>query len=158
MKAMRLISLALSALLAASPVLAAVESCDRMIPLSNGGVAAHQDLQDGKVMWVEWWAQEGNFHDVWLAECRTGTALSLRTWEDRIKSRYVAKKTERVIDKILRQSQAASAFFTIDRVADVVRKDGVDLTVAMYPHEFCACAVAYPELRGEKAPFKEDQG
>lgn len=157
MTARCLISLALSAMLMASPAFAVVEACDRVIPLSNGGAGAHRDLDDGTVMWVEWWAQEGNFHDVWLAECRTGTALSLRTWEERIKSRYVAKKTRRVMDKIVRQSQAASAFFTIDRVADVVRKDGVDLTIAMYHHEFCACAAAYPELRGEKAPFKEDQ-
>jgi hypothetical protein len=107
MMLLRFMSLALSALLAASPALAAMESCDRMIPLSNGGVAAHKDLQDGKVIWVEWWAQEGNFHDVWLAECRTGAALSLRTWEERIKSRDVAKKTARVIDKIMRDPAEA---------------------------------------------------
>jgi hypothetical protein len=154
MGAVRTISFAGLVALVAFPLAAAVEACDRVTHISHGGSGDHRDLGNGKVMWVDWWAQEGVFKDVWLADCRTGTALSLRTWEERIGTRHVIDRTERVVDVIDRQAEAAPSFFTIDRVAKLVEKDGVDLTVAMYATEFCACAAAYPELRADKAPFE----
>ncbi len=155
MKHLHVISCALTLSVLAGPVAAAIEACDRVTHISYGGSAAHQDMGHGKVMWVDWWSQEGIFKDVWLADCKTGIALSLRTSEERIKERHVIDRTKRAIEKIERQAEAAPAFFTIDRVAGLVRKDGVDLQVAQYEDEFCACAQAYPELRGDKAAFDE---
>lgn len=140
--------------MATAPALAAVEACDRVTHASHGGASDHRDFGMGKVMWVDWWAQEGVFKDVWLADCRTGTAMSLRTSEERMGARHVVDRTDWVIQEIARQAQAAPAFFTIDRVAQLVEKNGVDLTVAMYAQEFCACAAAYPELRAGKTAFE----
>lgn len=150
----RLISTLALALLA-TPGLAtpAIEACDRVTHPSHGGAIDHRDLGRGKVMWVDWWAQEGVFKDVWLADCRTGIALSLRTGEERINDRHVVDRTDRVIRKIAHQADEAPAFFTIERVARDVRRDGVDLLIAEYTDEFCACAAAYPEMRGDKLAF-----
>ncbi|MEM7470845.1 MAG: hypothetical protein AAF340_05780 [Pseudomonadota bacterium] len=154
MTGLRVISTALAIALLAGPAVAAIEACDRVTHVSHGGSDAHRDLGDGKVMWIDWWAQEGVFKDVWLANCETGQALSLRTWEERIKERHVIDRTERAVEKIDRQAEAP-AFFTIERVAGIIRKDGVDLTVDIYSDEFCACAAAYPELRRDKTAFEE---
>lgn len=131
----------------------ALDACERVTHPSHGGSSDHLDLGRGKVTWIDWWAQEGVFKDVWLADCRTGIAMSLRTWEERIMDRHVIDRTDRVVDEIRHQAETAPAFFTIERVAQKVRRDGVDLLIARYADEFCACAAAYPELRGNKNAF-----
>ncbi len=157
MNALRFISTCLAGVLAATPLVASVGMCDRVTHISHGGSGDHRDMGAGKVMWIDWWAQEGVFKDVWLADCKTGRAVSLRTWEERITERHVIDRTARALRIIERQAEAASAFFTIDRVADLIRKEGVDLTVAAYSNEFCACSVAYPAMRGDKTPFEVAQ-
>ncbi|MEM9582487.1 MAG: hypothetical protein AAGA08_05165 [Pseudomonadota bacterium] len=147
----------LLSLLAASPLVAAVEVCNRVTHISHGGSDSHRDMGAGMVMWIDWWAQEGVFKDVWLADCKSGTALSLRTWEERITDRHVIDRTEKALRIIDRQAEAAPAFFTLDRVAELVRKQGVDLNIAAHANEFCACAVAYPSLRGDKTPYEEER-
>lgn len=138
----------------AMPALAALEMCDRTTHISHGGVAMHQDAGNGKVVWVEWWSQEGVYKNVWLADCRTGIALDIRTHEERITDRFIADKTEAVLAKIARQAEAAPAFFTIDRVAGLIRRDGKDMHIQQYADEFCGCAAAYPALRGDKTAFE----
>lgn len=158
MRSRRLISsLLLAALAAPSLAVASVEVCDRVTHPSHGGSDGHRDLGNGKVMWVEWWAHEGVFKDVWLADCRTGIALSLRTWEERIRDRHVIDRTDQVVRHLTRNAEAAPAFFTVERMANDIRRDGVDLSVTRYDEEFCACAEAYAALRGGKAPFEVAQ-
>ncbi|WP_158269922.1 hypothetical protein [Litoreibacter ponti] len=142
------------ATLAAGPALGAIEACDRVTHISHGGVADHVDMGAGKVMWTEWWSPEGVYKTVWLADCRTGIALDLRTHEERITERYVRDKTELVRAKITRQAEASPAFFTIDRVAGLIRRDGRDLHIQQYAEEFCACDAAYPNLQGDKTPYE----
>ena len=136
------------------PALAAIETCDRITHPAHGGVSMHQDFGNGKIAWVEWWSQEGVYKNVWLADCRTGIAIDLRTHEDQISERHIVDKTEAVLDKIARQAEAAPAFFTIDRVAQLIRRDGKDMHIQQYADEFCGCAAAYPELLGDKTPHE----
>ena len=154
MTRLSLIPTMLAALVAAMPAVAAIEACDRVTHATHAGASGHQDLGRGKVMWTEWWSHEGVYTDVWLADCRTGIAMSLRTHEERIGDRHVIDRTERVLATIERHAETAPAFFTMDRVAQLVRRDGVDLTIARYGDEFCGCAAAYPDLRGAKPAFE----
>jgi len=148
--------LALISLLAslATPLSASVAQCDRITNVSHGGLGDHVDMGAGKVMWTEWWSQEGVYDNVWLADCRTGIALDLRTHEERITDRFILDQTDKVRATITRHAEAAPAFFTIDRVAPLIRRDGRDLHIQQYAGEFCACAAAYPELRGDKTPYE----
>lgn len=127
--------------------------CERVTHISHGGVEAHEDLGGNKVAWTAWWSQEGVSKDVWLADCRTGIALSLRTHEERISDRYIVDRTEKVRAEITRQAELSPALFTIERMASVIRKDGRDMMITQYDDEFCACHAAYPDLRGEKTGF-----
>ncbi len=152
-----LITAFLAAMFMASTATAAIEACDRVTHASHGGASDHVDLGRSKVAWVDWWSHEGVFKDVWLADCNTGIALSLRTWEERIGSRHIIDRTDRVLEKIVHLAQTAPAFFTIERVARDVRRDGVDLLITQYGEEFCACAAAYPELRDDKTAYEVTQ-
>ena len=154
MRRAALISTVLAATSVAVPALAAIEACDRVTHTHHGGASDHRDFGSGKVVWVEWWSSEAVSEDVWFADCGTGIAMSLRTWEERITERHVVDRTDRVLDKIASQAEAAPAFFTIERVARDVRRDGADFQIARFDDEFCACAAAYPELRGSKTAFE----
>jgi hypothetical protein len=151
---MRLTALVSLFALVTGPTFAAVEACDRVTHASHGGASDHRDLGRAKVAWVEWWSQEGVFKDVWLADCRSGIAMSLRTWEERIGDRHVIDRTDAVLGEIDHQAETAPAFFTIERMARDVRRDGVDMLITRYAEEFCACAAAYPDLRGSKTAFE----
>ena len=152
-----IISTALALAVSATPAVAAIEACDQVTHASHGGVSDHRDVGRGKVMWVDWWAQEGVSKDVWLADCRSGIAMSLRTWEERMGDRLVIDRTDSVLDTITHQAETAPAFFTIDRIAPLVRDQGADLLIARYGEETCGCHAAYPDLRGAKTPFEVTQ-
>lgn len=145
------------ALMTALPARAAVETCDRITNPSHGGHSDHMDLGNGKVLWTQWWAHEGVFKDVWLADCRVGLALEMRTHEERITDRHLVDRTQKLRDTIISQSRAAPAFFTIERLAGLMRREGAEITMTQYEDEFCACAVAYPKLRGSKTPYEATQ-
>ena len=139
--------------LSATQAFAALDECNRVTAASHGGERAYQDMGRGKVLWVEWWSQEGVYDTVWLADCRTGIALDLRTHEERITDRVIPDQTEHVLETVRRQAETAPAFFTIERVAQLIRRDGRGLHIQQYSDEFCGCAQAYPEMRGDKEPF-----
>ena len=154
MNGLRIISTALLGCLA-TPSLASGDlmACDRVTHVSHGGEEAHVDLGNGKVMWTEWWAQEGAYKDVWIADCDSGQAVNLRTHEERISGRHIVDMTDDARAIATRQARAP-AFFTIERVAGLIEPEGFDLRIATYTEEFCACHLAYPELRGTKAAYE----
>ena len=157
---MRAVSLTLSACaLALLPLASAAHTlaqCERITHISHGGVKAHRDLGMGKVMWRAWWSQEGIYTDLHLANCATGETLSLRTHEERIKTRHIADRTD-AAERIIARQAATGPFFTLGRVADALKGTGRDLELAQTDTETCACHAAYPDLRGEKTEFEELQ-
>lgn len=146
----------LSACLLADPS-HALSTCDRITHVSHGGVLNHTDYGRGKVGWVEWWSQEGVFKDVWLADCQSGQALTLRTHEERIKDRYVPDRTKAALAILEEWSKDAPDFFTLDWMSGQLNRHGKDIRVTAHATEFCACSLAYPDLRGEKTPYKPTQ-
>ena len=141
--------LALSASGAAAHSLA---ECDRVTHVSYGGVSEHRDLANGVVTWTEWWSQEGVYKTLWVADCDTGRALSIRTHEERISERYVHDRTAKAKDIIERQSNTGP-FFTLERTAEALEKVGRDIEITVGAYEVCACHAAYPGLRGEKTEY-----
>ena len=132
-----------------------LQECDRTTHISHGGDSDHVDYGEGKVGWIGWWAQEGVFKEVWVADCATGRALSLRTWEERISDRYIVDRTDAARAVLADWAETGSAFFTLDWMADKVAKSGRDLMIKTYTTEFCGCAAAYPALRGDKTLYEE---
>ena len=49
--------------------------CDRVTHVSHGGEDMHRDLGEGRVMWRDWWSQEGTATDYIIEDCGTGEAL-----------------------------------------------------------------------------------
>ena len=133
-----------------------LSDCDRTTHISHGGEDGTLDYGNGHVGWIGWWAQEGIFKDVWLADCASGKALSLRTSEERISDRFIPDRTEKARETLAEWASKSAAFFTVDWMAGQMGRFGEDITVATLATEPCACAVAYPALRGDKAAFDTD--
>ena len=52
--------------------------CARTTHVSHGGEAEHVDLGAGRVMWRDWWSQEGSALTLVVMDCGAGTALRAR--------------------------------------------------------------------------------
>ncbi|MEM9851363.1 MAG: hypothetical protein AAF761_05130 [Pseudomonadota bacterium] len=130
-----------------------LSDCNRRTHISHGGQDGTRDYGSGMVGWVAWWAQEGTFKEVWLANCQSGQALSVRTAEERISNRYIPDRTLRARAALATWADTGPGFFTVDWMAQQLGTFGKDLTVRALGEEVCACAVAYPDLRGTKTPF-----
>ncbi|MEL6518151.1 MAG: hypothetical protein AAFQ39_10560, partial [Pseudomonadota bacterium] len=77
--------LAAGLLLFALPAAAlTLDDCNRTTHVSHGGEGGHMDLGAGRVLYGEWWSQEGVYVDVIVAHCGTGEFLKTRTREERI--------------------------------------------------------------------------
>jgi len=65
--------MALSFMMIASTAQAlTLDQCTRTTHISHGGEADHRDLGDGRVIWRDWWSQEGTATDYVIMECTTG--------------------------------------------------------------------------------------
>ena len=152
---MRLCAQILAASLLALPATASVDVCNRTTHPSHGGVSDHVDYGNGKVGWVAWWSQEGTYKEVWMADCASGTALSLRTQEERITDRFIADRTSAARVALADWAVGAAPFFTPENMAGQVARFGDDVQVATSDIEFCGCHAAYPGLRGDKQAYEE---
>ncbi|MGR3513272.1 MAG: hypothetical protein ACU0GG_10935 [Paracoccaceae bacterium] len=145
----------LISLLASSPATAlTLAECERVTHISHGGVAAHMDLGAGRVGWVDWWSQEGVFTDITVADCKTGKFLRTRVREERMSERPPFDRTDAVRSIIETELKGAPALFSFQRLRDAIHPKGKDIEVAVLDAEPCACAAAYPELRGEKTAYE----
>ena len=131
--------------------------CRAITHLSHGGVAGHVDYGGGRVGWVSWWSQEGVFTDLTVADCRTGEALTTRVREENISARAPFDRRRVVREIIEREMSGAPAFFSFERLREAIHPRGRDIEIAVLDAEPCACAAAYPELRGDKTPYKVTQ-
>jgi hypothetical protein len=127
--------------------------CARVTHVSHGGQADHADLGEGRVMWRDWWSQEGSATDFAIVLCDTGEALRLRAQENNMNVRTSFDRTDAVLALIARELTAARAFATLARMAATLEPVARDVRLAMETRETCACAAYYPQLRGDKQAF-----
>lgn len=128
--------------------------CNRITHVSHGGQYGHRDLGEGRVVWTDWWTQEGSFKGFSLVECATGETLRFRTAEENMGRRAAFDRTDDAVDVLARHQSGARVFATFERIAADLENIARDIAITTETDETCACAAAYPALRGEKTEFK----
>ena len=127
--------------------------CERTTHISHGGEADHVDLGEGRVMWRDWWSQEGTATSFAIVDCRPGAVLTFRSQEENMGARLPFDRTDKALAIIARHEDGARAFATFDRMAADLDGIARDITITTLEAEPCACAALYPEARGEKTEF-----
>ena len=128
--------------------------CDRTTHISHGGETAHVDLGQGRVMWRDWWSQEGTATSFSIVDCAPGTALTFRTAEENMGDRLPFDRTDKALAIVDRHEAGARAFATFERMAADLDGIARDIEIKTLDAEPCACAVLYPDARGDKTEFK----
>lgn len=131
--------------------------CDRVTHISHGGETDHVDLGEGRVMWRDWWSQEGTATTFLVVDCAEGIALSVRAAEVNMgRDEVEFDRTDDVMAILDRHNAAARVFATLERIAEDLEGVGRDVRIAELTAEPCACAALYPDMRGDLAPFDLD--
>ena len=144
---------AVVALIGGQTVALTLTDCDRTTHISHGGEADHVDLGEGRVMWRDWWSQEGTATSFTVVDCGPGTALTFRAAEDNMGTRLPFDRTDKALAVIERHESGARAFATFDRMAADLEGIARDIDIITLNAEPCACAALYPEARGDKTEF-----
>ena len=127
--------------------------CKRTTHPSHGGEIRHADLGEGRVMWMDWWSQEGTAKGFALVECASGEMLRFRSAEENMGRRSAFDRTDEALVVLERHQSGARAFATFERIAADLEFIARDIAITVETTENCACAAAYPTLRGEKTKF-----
>ena len=107
----------------------------------------------GRVMWRDWWSQEGTATTFVLVDCAGGDAIRMRAAEENMGRRSAFDRTDDVQDVLDRHQSGARVFATFERIAAELSNIARDVEQTTLTLETCACAALYPELRGEKTEF-----
>lgn len=149
-----LVQAALVCAIAPSATALTLAQCDRITHISHGGESDQTDLGDGRVMWIDWWSQEGTAEDVTIMECASGDALQFRTAETNMtRGRTPFDKTDAALGIIALHESGARAFATFDRIAADLERVARDIHQHQSTTESCACAALYPDMQNGKTPF-----
>ena len=127
--------------------------CKRTTHPSHGGQIRHVDLGEGRVMWMDWWSQEGTAKGFSLVECASGKTLRFRSAEENMGRRSAFDRTDDALDVLDRHRSGARVFATFERIAAELKFIARDIAITVETDETCACAAAYPALRGDKTEF-----
>ncbi|WP_300055744.1 hypothetical protein [uncultured Roseobacter sp.] len=142
------------ALFVSTPLYAlSVEDCTRTTHISHGGEADHWDLGEGRVMWRDWWSQEGSATDITVMDCAPGMALRLRAAEENMNARFPFDRVDDALKVIAKHESGARVFATLERMADELDDFTRDVRIETLSDETCACAAFYPDARGDKTEF-----
>lgn len=131
--------------------------CHRTTHVSHGGETAHVDLGDGRVMWRDWWSQEGTATDIMIVDCLPGAALRFRTAEDNMNTRPTFDRTNKALRIVDEQETGSRVFATLDRLAMAIDGTARDIARIDLVEEPCACAALYPDMRGSKTAFEANR-
>lgn len=131
----------------------ALDACTRVTHVSHGGEDMHRDLGEGRVMWRNWWSQEGSAVDFMIVDCAPARALSFRTAEDNMNARLPFDRTEAALRVIASHESGARVFATLERIAADLGKTARDIEISALSAEPCACAALYGDLRGAVDKF-----
>jgi hypothetical protein len=132
-----------------SPGLAAgLEAC--VGPLHPRSVRfGAEDLGYGVVLWENAWAAEGFTLDMSVVDCASGETVFARTWTE-----FGTESDQNVRTEARAAVLAAlGAGFDGGRIEAALQAVGAPTEFYTDTREDCACAVAYPDLRGDKTPF-----
>ncbi|WP_420013716.1 hypothetical protein [Tateyamaria sp.] len=144
----------MAALVLSGPVSAVnLTDCDRTTHISHGGEADHVDMGEGRVMWRDWWSQEGTSTSFALVDCAPGKALRFRSQEENMSARLPFDRTKKALAIIDRHEAGARTFATFDRMAADLEGIAKDIELTTLTAEPCACAALYPNARGDKTEF-----
>lgn len=152
MRNLAIISVA-ATLLASQVNAVTLAECKRTTHPSHGGEIRHMDLGEGRVIWLDWWSQEGTAKGFSLVECASGETLTFRTAEENMGRRSAFDRTDDAIAVLERHQSGARVFATFERIAADLEFIARDIEIAVRTDETCACAAAYPGLRGDKTEF-----
>lgn len=148
-----MIRIATISLALATPVAALdVAQCTRTTHVSHGGEAMHRDLGEGRVAWAQWWSQEGEFLDAYVADCANARALTTRLREANVGDRLFDRR-DAGLEIIDRHTRRDPALFSLEALAADLEHTGEDIVISDMGMEPCACASLYPEMRGAMTPF-----
>ena len=142
-----------AAMLGGQAVALTLSDCDRITHVSHGGEAGHMDLGEGRVMWLDWWSQEGTGEWITVVDCRPGKALRVQSRAENLGNRLPFDRTDKVLAVINRHESGARAFATFDRMAADLDGIARDIEITTLDAEPCACAALYPDVRGDKTAF-----
>ncbi|AEI94459.1 hypothetical protein [Roseobacter litoralis] len=145
---------AIAVFTASSAFAMTASECTRTTHVSHGGEADHVDLGEGRVMWRDWWSQEGSATDIVIADCQSGDVLQFRTAEENMNKRPPFDRTEDAMAIVAQHETGARVFATLGRMSDDLKKVARDVSVEVWALEPCACAAFYPGLRGDKEAFR----
>lgn len=132
--------------------------CTRTTHVSHGGEADHRDLGGGRVMWRDWWSQEGTATSFSIVDCAPAKALTFRTAEENMGRRLPFDRTRKATRIVERHESGSRIFATLQRIADDLEGTARDVEVSMLTAEPCACAAAYPEAWTGKDRFVLEAG
>lgn len=128
--------------------------CTRTTHISHGGEADHMDLGEGRVMWRDWWSQEGTATSFSVVDCETGDMLQFRTAEENMSvERSAFDRTDDALAVLDRHQSGSRVFATFERIAADLKFIARDIAITQTTTETCACAAAYPALRGDRTEF-----
>ncbi|WP_253186828.1 hypothetical protein [Roseobacter denitrificans] len=153
LQAVRIAATGLALLASGAAQALSIEACTRVTHISHGGEADHVDLGEGRVMWRDWWSQEGSATDITVMDCAPGTALRARAAEENMNARFPFDRVEDALKVIATHESGARVFATLERMADELEEFARDVRIETLNTETCACAAFYPEARGDKTEF-----
>ncbi len=145
---------ALISMMFASPVQAfTLADCTRVTHLSHGGEAGHRDFGGGVVGWANWWSQEGVEDVILLADCGEGRVLRTVTRSENMVPGVPFDRTDRAL-AVIEPMLASPVMRGFEQIADRLTDLRLDPRLEPLTTEPCACAAAYPELRGDRPAFE----
>lgn len=145
---------ALISMMFASPVQAfTLADCTRVTHISHGGEAGHRDFGGGVVGWANWWSQEGVEDVILLADCGEGRVLRTVTRSENMAPGVPFDRTDRAL-AVIEPMLASPVMRGFEQIADRLTDLRLDPRLEPLTTEPCACAAAYPELRGDRPAFE----
>ncbi|MDB4241023.1 hypothetical protein N9801_02040, partial [Yoonia sp.] len=109
MRNLAIISIAASVIAGQAQALDLID-CKRTTHPSHGGEIRHTDLGEERVMWIDWWSQEGTAKSISMVECASGETLRFRMAEENMGRRAMFDRTDDVIDILERHQSGARVF------------------------------------------------
>ena len=156
MRNLAIISTVAASVIAGQAQALGLSDCRRITHVSHGGEYGHRDLGEGRVIWTDWWTQEGSFKGFSLVDCASGEMLRFRTAEENMGRRAAFDRTDDAREVLARHQSGARVFATFERMAADLENIARDIEITTGTSETCACAAAYPQMRGDKTPFTLD--
>lgn len=131
-----------------------VASCTRTLAV-HGEENRHTDLGGSLVMWGELWSNQGFYDDLYMADCASGEALRARMASQGVTEAIPYDRRNDAGEALTTLLSGSMAFLNLDRAEAALTGVRVPVERLQLTDEPCACAVFYPEARGDKRPFAE---